>query len=193
VTENSTAPSSTDAPKTWHYTLPNQPDVWRYTLSSISGEGWGIFLLTGDAFFATVSDYGNYAFQWRAIGPDDFRVFLSQVGSDYLLSKLSPGRTYDGSLTEQAVRCLIRSHLEETRIDEDDEKRELALLRKHSNLENEHNFHEWSEETALEHEPGELYETSHPSDVEAFCAKLFPRLQAEIRSQLLTERSTRAG
>jgi len=166
------------------------PTLRRYVLpSQDSFGGWGIFVIASDGYFSCVSDYGNYAFRWTAIGEGrDFRDFLAQIGSDYLLSKISPGPTYDGDLTEKNVLALIQKQLEEGLIDEDDAERERELLREESHLENEIHFYRWSEETAIEHDVSEIYETSHPSDVIAFCEKLLPRFQAALRAELAEER-----
>jgi len=166
------------------------PTLRRYVLPSVNSlEGWGIFVIASDGYFSSVSDYGNYAFRWTAIGEGrDFREFLAQIGSDYLLGKISPGRTYDGDMTEKNVLALIQKQLEDGLIDDDDAEREKELLRDEDHLENVVNFHQWSEKTAIEHDVSGIYETSHPSDVVAFCEKLLPRFQAALRAELAEER-----
>lgn len=48
---------------------------------------YGIFCLNdkGDLFIN--SDYGFYGYAWRSYGPD-FRAFLAQLNTDYLIGKL---------------------------------------------------------------------------------------------------------
>lgn len=165
------------------------PTLRRYVLPSITGEGWGIFVIGSDGYFSCVSDFGNYAFQWTAIGEGrDFRDFLAQIGHDYLLSKISPGRTYDGDLTEKNVLALIQEQLQAGLLDTADVAREHALLREEDHLHNDLNLYKWSAQTALEHDTSAIYGTSHPSDVCAFCEKLLPRFQTMLRAELAEER-----
>lgn len=66
-----------------------------YKLPSIKGEGWAhISLNTETGFFATVSDWGNYAYIWTAPG-GEFRAFLMGLQPDYLYGKLMMGRPKD--------------------------------------------------------------------------------------------------
>lgn len=171
------------------------PTLRRYVLPTQDGlEGWGIFVIASDGYFSCVSDYGNYAFRWTAIGEGrDFRDFLAKIGSDYLLSKISPGQTYDGDLTEKNVLALIEKQLADGLLDEIDAEREHELLREEEHLENEFNLHQWSEKTAIEHDITQIYESSHPSDVSAFCEKLLPRFQAALRAELAEEQTAHAG
>ena len=159
--------------------------VWRYIIRGINGEGWGYLLLASDGYFSAVSDYGNYAFRWTAIGEGrDFRDFLAHIGTDYLISKIAPEKRYDGGLTEKHVRQLIDEQVASGLLAEQDKKRELDLLRQQSGLENEFHFYEWMNRTDLVFEYQDIFETSHNGDAFNFCNKLFPRFAAVLRAEL---------
>lgn len=53
----------------------------------VDGQSWASFVITdkGDLFIN--SDWGYWAYAWRAFGID-FRAFLADLGADYLIAKL---------------------------------------------------------------------------------------------------------
>ena len=64
-----------------------------YTLNDERGNWLGQVVLTNDGMFASVTDYGNFSYAWRAYG-DDFKKFILGVSVDYFASKMSGGFAY---------------------------------------------------------------------------------------------------
>ena len=64
-----------------------------YTLRDEQGRWLGQIVLTTDGMFASVTDYGNFGYAWRAYG-DNFREFMSGISTDYFASKLVEGMAY---------------------------------------------------------------------------------------------------
>ena len=64
-----------------------------YTLRTESGQWLGQIVLTSDGMFASVTDYGNLSYAWRAYG-DDFRDFILHLSPDYFATKLYTGMAY---------------------------------------------------------------------------------------------------
>lgn len=64
-----------------------------YTLYSENGSWLGQVVLTSDGMFASVTDYGNFSFAWRAFG-EDFREFIISLNVDYFGSKMYSGLSY---------------------------------------------------------------------------------------------------
>lgn len=58
------------------------------------GEWLGQIVLTNDGMFASVTDYGNLSYAWRAYGDKDFREFLCSLNTQYFGSKLYTGMAY---------------------------------------------------------------------------------------------------
>lgn len=79
----------------------------RYNIPSRHLEGWAIVVIDTDGYFSTVSDYGNYAYRWGAMGVDDLRKFLVSCDGEYMLGKISPGHEFDPTATERALREIV--------------------------------------------------------------------------------------
>jgi hypothetical protein len=75
-----------------------------YTLWGENGEWLGQVVLTSDGMFASVTDYGNLSYAWRAYGDKDFREFIIGLNVSYFGSKLFTGMAYIlyGKKCEQA-------------------------------------------------------------------------------------------
>lgn len=65
-----------------------------YTLRGEHGEWLGQIVLTSDGMFASVTDYGNLSYAWRAFGNEDFRSFILSLNTDYFGGKLYAGMSY---------------------------------------------------------------------------------------------------
>ena len=68
--------------------------VKSYTLLTETGGWLGQVVLTSDGMFASVTDYGNLSFAWRAYGKNDFREFLIGLEIPYFGGKMYQGNTY---------------------------------------------------------------------------------------------------
>lgn len=65
-----------------------------YTVIGKNGEWLGQIVLTNDGMFASVTDYGNLSFAWRAFGNEDFRQFLVELNVPYFGQKMFNGMSY---------------------------------------------------------------------------------------------------
>ena len=65
-----------------------------YTLRGERGEWLGQIVLTSDGMFASVTDYGNLSYAWRAYSDKDFRQFICSLNTDYFATKLYTGMAY---------------------------------------------------------------------------------------------------
>lgn len=67
---------------------------------------YGIFMYDTEGNLSLISDWGNYATTFRAFG-SSFSEFLSQVNTDYLLTKLAPRSGGKHSRQGACLRILI--------------------------------------------------------------------------------------
>ncbi len=65
-----------------------------YTLYDDNGAWLAQVVLTSDGMFASVTDYGNFSFSWRAYGPKTFKKFLIGLSVDYFANKMTQGFAY---------------------------------------------------------------------------------------------------
>ena len=73
--------------------------------------GWlAQVLLSSDGTFAAVSEWGNFAFAWRAIGERSFKEFLIDIEVDYFESKMVSSMSYmaTGKRVDSACRNFAR-------------------------------------------------------------------------------------
>ncbi len=84
----------------------NKVTAKSYTLTGENGEWLGQVVLTSDGMFASVTDYGNLSYSWRAYGDKDFRQFLISLSTDYFGAKMYSGMSYIlyGKKCEQACK-----------------------------------------------------------------------------------------
>lgn len=64
-----------------------------YTLYDKNNNWLGQVVLTSDGMFASVTDYGNLSFAWRAFG-SDFKAFICKLNVDYFATKMYIGNAY---------------------------------------------------------------------------------------------------
>lgn len=164
--------------------------LWRYTLPSIKGSGWAIFVLGSDGYFSSVSDFGRYAFMWGAHGCKDFREFLfgAEKDPDYFIGKLSPGEEYDGVATKKAILDRLLEMKKNGDLDRKAYVAEVNALKDYD-IENYsgEGFREWvgHSDTKIR-DSYELSCTRHPRNVERFVkeamVRLIPLLKADLAS-----------
>ena len=70
--------------------VARQVIVYRYSLPNVGGSGWALVTIGSDGSFAAVSDWGNFAFWWQAMGCD-CRAFIAGAADDqgYFVLKLA--------------------------------------------------------------------------------------------------------
>lgn len=172
--------------------MTKQGDILRrYDVPSTGvGEGWAIIYIDVESlFFATVSDFGNYAFKWRDIGENnEFRKFLIGLEPDYLHGKLMHGRgdakVFDGEATYAAVKKHL---MEETKKhDHTLYKREKSRLQEVDSFDHQSDFDHWMGETDLD-VPWEFIVRVPEPQCMMFCTKTFPRFKEMLLDELHVE------
>lgn len=162
---------------------------WRYTIPSIDGEGWGIFLLDSTGMFAAVTDYGNYAYMWplRHTGCDDFREFFKHRDAYYVLGKCAPsrGREYQGDETGRYIRKEILRMRREDILNEEDARKEWGLL-EDIDFDYAEGFGVWYEQTELS-DAHEYARYDFSAQEKAFANELFPRFCDAVIEDLAKE------
>lgn len=166
----------------------------RYELPSEgSGEGWGVIVIDTDCgFFATVSDFGNYAYLWSSTGCE-FRKFLIGLDADYTCKKLLHGRSdmrcIDEVETLSAILISIEAYALAYR---ERNKRQWPRYEserdaaKHADLSSDGGFQEWCDNTKLD-EPWEYKCTKLDPQAMGFCTRILPRFQEILRKELEVE------
>lgn len=185
--------------RTWRYVLPSEKED-RFS-------GWAIVFMDSTGAFATVSDYGSYAYKWhtQGWGPGDFRRFIVHCDGDYVRRKLAPREEYDGEATLKAAkrtiidqrrtyaRLLHEGGLSSFRpneigrpLDSDEARAEWDLLKEHSDLDSESDLVLWAQHTRVNYYEGIAQTRPSPQAV-AFCERTLPRLQEMLKRQLAAE------
>lgn len=162
--------------------------IWRYSIPpSDSIEGWGIFLIDSTGMFAAVTDYGNYAYKWTHHGEKDFRQFIvtAYKSHDYILGKLA-SEVYSGKKTVEGIKEHILEYRRDGSFTKEFARREWDLINEIEDMNSEHGFNEWYENTAI-NDASEFYETNWTPQAKAFAEKLMPRLAAVLREELQKE------
>jgi hypothetical protein len=87
-----------------------KPEVkaWCYTLRTEEGAWLAQVVLTNDGMFASVSDWGNFSYAWRAFGQKDgvdFRDFILKLNPGYFSEKMYIGMNYVVSTRKVEKAC----------------------------------------------------------------------------------------
>jgi hypothetical protein len=165
----------------------------RYNIPSEEGEGWAVIVIDTDiGFFATVSDWGNYAYTWTHPGAE-FRQFLARLTPDYLYKKLLHGQkseVFDGEATTACIKEAIRlkdvAHTEEKGRSWKRHNAELRSVEKFAPMAEEQDFQAWQSETTLD-EPWQYRCTRPEPQAMSFCTKVWPRFKLLLEAELLKE------
>jgi len=161
--------------------------VWlkRYVIPPEKHEGWAIIHIDANGFFATVSDYGNYAYLWTSFGPNDFRKFLAQLDQGYVVGKLTGGKTiYDGEATLKAIKEHIIGARKEGTYSRGEARHEWGkMVYNREMLSDVREFEEWCDETKIE-EPWEFHCSEPEPQAVAFYQKVWPRFVELIKAEL---------
>jgi len=160
--------------------------LWRYSIPSINGEGWAVFVLGSDGYFSACSDWGNYAFIWRAHGCNDFREFLLRADRDwdYFVKKLSPKPIYDGEKTEESVKNEILRRRRARNITAEVASTEWKLF-EYSDFSCENGLFQWGAETKLDPSSFRIiYGSSYDAVqfVRKCMVRLIPLLKADLEA-----------
>lgn len=166
--------------------------IWRYSLPSEKGEGWAVIHMDSKGFFATCSDYGNYAYHWSSWGEKDFRHFVIEMTKDpdYIGNKLNHEKWYkhnDDETVKNIKQEIIRRRREE-RIDKDEARDHWDDLDYYERGETD--FRGWIEKQTLFEDWCEASDcgVSKPSaDIWCFCTRTLPRLAEILKAELEAE------
>lgn len=166
------------------FTLPVQ--LRRYSLPSIKGGGWGIFVIGSDGYFSCVSDYGDYAFFWTHAGME-FRRFLVRTNADYVAGKLAHGLTvWSADKTVENIKDLIVQHRRGGDWTKEQAREEWDLLES-NDFTGEAGFIQWTRESSIS-DAWELASGNNtPTQIVAFSETVFARFQQVLRDELAAE------
>ncbi|MFI5296465.1 MAG: hypothetical protein ACHREM_00085 [Polyangiales bacterium] len=179
--------------------------LYRYALPSVRGEGWGIFVVGSDGFFACITDWGDYSYLWSHHGCPDFRLFLLGMTKDphYFITKFAPEREYDNDKTVENIRKeILRARAEAARRGHrgdppletlkggwpkwsEEHARDEWELVKHL-ASQDLDFRAWYEETAMA-EPHDLMKMVQDRQCVTMFEKLIPRFVGLVRAELVAE------
>lgn len=162
--------------------------LWRYQIPSENGEGWAIFVIGSDGFFATVNDYHNCAFRWTDPGVKDFREFFLDVKKrkDYFIEKLSGGRhVHNAHLTLMAVFEALRK-LNDREIEESERR---VIRNEYGNLSDEGYLRRWADNTMAfdPHDAWALQVMTPPHMVHCLVTAAMPKMEVLIRAEFAHE------
>ena len=172
--------------------------LWRYDVARENpGDSWAEVVLSSNGFFATVSDYGNYAFAWRHFGPEDFRAFFIGLDAAYVHGKITgcSGRArhvYDPDESLRAIKGIIIRQRRHNQITREAARDAWDELEEYGWLVEAGEWTEWAMHSKgsadLEINVHDLYEEAYYTKPEpeswAFVTKLLPRIQERVRAEL---------
>jgi hypothetical protein len=164
--------------KTWHYKIPSRPP----------GEGWAYVMIREDGFFATVSDYGNYAYLWTSPGVKDIRRFFLRAEEewDYFAAKLKPERSLDSEASFNHLRDDILQERRQGHLSKDAARERWKYL-------DEFEDDDWEgfvrDDRTHEYwpEPWQFGVMRRCPDVDAYAKKILPQLARLIKAELDAE------
>jgi hypothetical protein len=177
-------------------TTQQQPKTRFYLVHKKPHGPWARIWITDDGCFTALSDHGSFGYWWGSPGCE-FREFLCDCDSSYLITKLSRGeREWDMDGTRDAIRAeLQRLH------DEGEDTREELCLLADADLSSELGFMHWLDQ------PGETGERWHrlidgtdggalvsygpPRRVQGFVEHVWPLFVEQLRAELEAERAAR--
>jgi len=167
-------------------------DYWikRYDLKNQRPihEGWAIIVVDSKGFFATVSDYGDYAYHWRDFGAC-FKHFLIGVNKSYLLRKIADSDHYDGVATLERAKEVIIQLRKEDYVTRVEARRAWKNLEEFENLKFEDSFKYWVEDEG-QHPMGEFWHEfelpfrTYPPMVKLFVDRVWPRFIKELQKEV---------
>ena len=167
--------------------------TWRYSLPSENHEGWAIIHMDSKGFFATCSDFGNYAFHWSDWGKGrDFRLFVIEMTEDphYIGNKLNHDKwnKQDDQETATHIKKEIISRRRNGTFDKDVARENWDYLEHYDS--GSIDFREWIQNQTLFDDWSEASDcaVSKPSgDIWCFCTKTLVRLAEILKAELAAE------
>lgn len=163
--------------------------TWRYYILPKNGEGWAQIVLREDGFFAAVTDFGNYAYQWTHFGCRDFREFFLDVEDewDYFVKKLHPETTVDDTASFTRLKKALFEQRREGSLTAEQAREAYDGLRLYS---------DWEEylqsTTCAEHfeEPWDYTVRVPDPQTKRFVLEVMTQLRDRIRDELSGRKKT---
>ncbi|MCP3065305.1 hypothetical protein LXT21_41690 [Myxococcus sp. K38C18041901] len=180
------------------------PSIWQYRLRTEKGAWLADVILRSDGFFATVSDWGNYACRWSSPGCP-FREFVARLAlsPDYVSGKLESRDWYDGEGTLKRIREYLLTSRRERSLSKEDAAKEWRVLaesldcftggvpRDALDIDLEQ-FGRWYHATSIADAAG-FARYDYPPDVQSFAREVMPALAVAIRAELAAEQQAHPG
>lgn len=158
--------------------------TYRYTVPSVNGEGWGVFLFDSNGAVTAITDFGNFANQFCLAEGEDVRKFLIEMRSDQMLCRIARKSDIDEEQTLKDIEEAVLEQTDESKIKK--EKESLAQFR--ADLEYmpfEFAHFDWYQGTSLDDEDAFLVK-KYPSAAVRFSNETYVRLQEKLKSELLS-------
>lgn len=166
--------------------------VWHYKIQSTgAGEGWAHVMIREDGFFATVSDYGNYAYWWTATGKKDVREFFLRAEDDwhYFAKKLRP----DTQLDQEASFDRVLQDIREERRRGDLTKEEARERYEHVKWFGRDDWEGFLRDEDTNRYWDEVWDftvRTLSADVVCYTQKILPKVAKLIEAELAAERAS---
>lgn len=163
--------------------------AFRYSIPSVDGEGWGIFLLDRSGIFTAVTDFGNFAYWFSLRENESVEEFLLSTRPDQILCKIANQDVVDIEETIKYIKENLLYDRREGRFTEADARKEWKLIEElQEDLDEYSNdvaFQYWYDKTHIQFDDG-FYQYKYPSAAVRFSNETFVRLQEKLRAELLS-------
>jgi hypothetical protein len=154
--------------------------MWRYVLPPVNYEDWATIHMDSKGFFAVVSDWGNYVYQWHGF-EGDFREFIVKADDEYIARKFAARWPREPDL--QASLESLRRALDEHADGQSDPEPILDDLDELTRVTDEFKLLEWLADTILPDAYDYVVYRRCPH-ASQFVQKVLPRLRELLRQQL---------
>lgn len=155
----------------------------RYDLRTAAGSWLGTVVIADDGYFSAVTDWGTYGYWWSSFG-EDFRAFLLEVDSWYLLSKVAPEREYDAAKTAAHVRREIARCVRSGAASREAARNEFARIRdQYRDLDAPESL---AMSCTVPIDPTDMMRTSPKHEAVMFCTVVLEALKNAIRAESQT-------
>ena len=165
----------------------NDVTCWRYSVPNVDYDGWAVAHLDNRGFLAVIGDYGEFGHLWHNFGDEDFRVFLSRLGPDYLMGKLGERTELNRKKTVHELRREICQDRRSGLLDREQAREDwdaVAAFEVESDA--TYSAEDFLDELHME-DAGELFVMDYPPRLKGFMERTWPRLVAAMQEDLARE------
>ncbi|MCC2473549.1 hypothetical protein LKL98_21245 [Bacillus pacificus] len=164
-----------------------QTASFRYTVPSVDGEGWGVFLLDQSGVFTAVTDFGNFAHWFSLRENESIGEFLLSRRPDQILCKIANEDVVDIKETIKYIKENLLNDRREGRFTEAYARAEWKLIEElQEDLEEYSNdvaFQYWYDKTHIQFDEG-FYQYKYPNAAVRFSNETFVRFQEKLKEDL---------